>query len=693
MDGKVNNKTQARRPAYYIEYQTFGKKGLGMGHSMLFSHFYYQKCFIKMNNKIVRISALFVLMTNCVFAQQKDSSTSSTQLDEVVISDSKFALAKEKSGKVITKITAEDLKKKEGQSIASILSSVAGIEINGNQSVAGKNLGYYIRGGKNNQVLILIDGIPVTDASGIGFEYDLRLLPANQVESIEIMKGASSTLYGTGAATGVINITLKKSSKKSIQGNAYFNAGTNNTAFTSKTRPEDFSQGFSVNGNLKNVNYFASLNSTETNGMSQIAAPNPSIVYEPDRFSRLNYLAKLGYQVTDKLTLDFFGNYDKINNDYDGGFDNTGTNDTNLDHSKTEQFRFGFMPKYKYTNGQFVLNTSFNKITRAYNELDSYSGTVGYSQYDSRSINVDAYNKYNFSKSLFLVTGAQYQFFDMNTETPYGNIANKNAKFNMIDPYLTGVYISNFGLNINAGARLNIHSEYGNQLVYSVNPSYDFKAIPLKVLASYSTAFVTPSLYQLYSQYGNSTLTPEKNSTVEAGFETQLLDKKIKLNLVGFYREQTNFIGFSPAYKYINIDGANKAKGFETEINLALSEKIKWISNYTFTQVDAALDRLIPKHKVNSSLDFQLNKRAFFNLNYQYFNSRKDAFFDGNTYATQNVVLGSYQLVNATFRYELVKNRLSFFATASNIFNAAFVENVGYNALGRNFKLGLNINL
>ena len=281
----------------------------------------------------------------------------------------------------------------------------------------------------------------------------------------------------------------------------------------------------------------------------------------------------------------------------------------------------------------------------------------------------------------------------MSSETPYGNITKEKAKFNMIDPYITGVFTSYFGLNVNTGARLNIHSEYGNQLVYNVNPSYDFKTIPLKVLSSFSTAFVTPSLYQLYSQYGNSTLTPEKNITIEAGFETQLLDKKIKLNLVGFYREETNFIGFSPAYKYINIDGTHKVKGIETEITFAISKKIKWNSNYTFTQVDAALDQLIPKHKVNSSLDFQMNKRAFFNLNYQYVDTRKDAFFDGNTYATQNVVLGSYQLVNATLYYELVKNRLTVFGTASNIFNAKFVENVGYNTLGRNFKFGLNINL
>ncbi|WP_304197454.1 TonB-dependent siderophore receptor [Flavobacterium alvei] len=646
-----------------------------------------------MNNKIVRISALFVLMTNCVFAQQKDSIASKTELDEVVISDSKFALAKEKSGKIITKITSEDLKMKEGQSVAAILNSVAGVEINGSQSAAGKNLGYYIRGGKSSQVLILIDGIPVTDASGISFEYDLRLLPAEQVENIEIMKGASSTLYGTGAATGLINIRLKKAGKKAIQGSGYWNLGTYNTASTSKTNPQDYNQGFSVNGNINKVNYFASLNSTEITGMSQIAEPNKNIKYEADRFSRINYFGKIGYKPTNKLNLDFFGNYDKIDNDYDGGFDNTGANDVIQNHSKSEQFRFGFLPKYKYNKGEFVLNSSFNKMVRSYDELDSYSGTVGLSQYESRSVNVDAYNKYEIAKSLFLVVGAQYQFHDMNSETPYGGVAKENAKFNMIDPYVTGVYTSNFGLNVNAGARWNIHSEYGNQVVYNLNPSYDFKGFPLKVLASYSTAFVTPSLYQLYSPYGNTALTPEKNTTAEAGFETNLIDKKIKFSAVGFYREQTDFIGFSSAYKYINIEGTNKAKGVETEITLALSQKLKWISNYTFTQVDKTLDRLIPKHKVNSSLDYQIFTRTTFNVNYQYVDGRNDAFFDGNTYGTNVVVLGSYQLVNASLNYELIKNRLSIFGAATNLLNEEFVENVGYNTLGRNFKLGLNIKL
>lgn len=650
-----------------------------------------------MNKNFIRISAVLALVTTCGYAQEKDS-TKVNQLQELVISDTKFAQSKEKSGKVITKISAEELQKKSGQSLASVLSSVAGVEINGNQSANGKNLGYYIRGGKNQQVLVLIDGNPVTDASGISFEYDLRLLPVDQVESIEIMKGAASTLYGTGAATAVINIILKKSSKKPLQANAYVNIGSNNTSTNSKYNGQDFNQGFSVSGTVKKVNYLASINSSESDGMSQIATPENQ-TNESDRFSRVNYRSKIGFKASEKLTLDFFGNYDVLKNDYDFSFNNTGFNDTDLNKSNTEQFRFGFSPKYKYNRGEFVINSSFTKLQRDYSEFNSWTSVIENSLYESRGINLDAFNKYKVTSDFFLVTGVNYQFYDMSSETPYANITKEATKFNMIDPYLTGVYTSNFGLNINAGARLNVHSEYGNQVVYNINPSFSFgKEVPVKFLASYSTAYVTPSLYQLYSEYGNTKLTPEKNATIEAGFEVGLLNKKLIFNAVAFHREQNNSFGFYfdnvtfDSY-YINIEGINKAKGFETELSYTLNSKFKLNANYTFTQVDKNLDRLIPKHKANASVDYFASERLFFNVNYQYLDGRKDVYFDGNTFGTASVKLGSYQLVNTLVKYELIKNRLSIFGAATNILNEEFVENIGYSTRGRNFRLGLNISL
>jgi vitamin B12 transporter len=648
-----------------------------------------------MNNKIVRISALCVLITSCAFAQQKEKDSTLNELNEVVISDSKFALEKEKSGKIIVKITAEELAKRSGQSLATVLSSVAGMEINGNQSSAGKNLGYYIRGGRNRQTLIIIDGIPVSDASGINIEYDLRLIPVEQVESIEIMKGAASTLYGSGAAAGVININLKKAGKKAIAGNAYMSIGTQTTADRVSYLPQDYNQGLSINGNVEKFNYYASLNSTETTGISEAIVPTTA-AFEADRFSRINSLVKVGFTPTKKLSLDFFANYDRLKNDFDGTFDNFNNPDTPLNTSSSEQFRLGFSPKYKYNKGEFIVNLSLNNIERNYNMFNSYSDAVDVSDYKSRNVNVDGFNKYAFSKQFFIVLGTQFQFQEMESKTPYDAIAPETARFNTIDPYLTAVYNSDFGLNLNVGIRDNMHSVYGDHFVYNVNPSFSFSELPLKVLASYSTAYITPSLYQLYSPYGNLDLTPEENSTVEAGFEAALLAKKLTFNIVAFHREEKNSVGFytNPttfASNYINIEGKNNAKGLETMLSFAFSKELKVNANYTFTQVEAPLSRLIPKHKGNISLDYQPVARAFFNLNYQYVDQRKDAFFDGGTYATTSVVLDSYQLFNATAKYDLIKNRMSVFLAVNNILNESFVESVGYSTRGRNFKIGLNL--
>ncbi len=637
-----------------------------------------------MNQKFNYCTAILALWGMCAFAQQD-----TIALSEVVISDTKFEQSKEKSGKIIEKITAKDLERNTGQSVATILSQAVGLEVNGNQSANGKNLSYFIRGGRNRQVLIVIDGIPMTDASGINFEYDLRLLPAEQVESIEIMKGAASTLYGTGAASGVINITLKKSSKKEVSGNAYMHFGTQNTTESFKANPQDFNQGFGLNGTVAKMDYYASLNSTETKGISQAAGEN----FEEDRFSRVNALAKIGFQATSKLKLDFFSNYDRMKTDYDGPFDNFNSPDVLDNVAVSEQFRFGFNPKYKYNKGEFIINSGFTLLERSYDEFSSFSGTIDQYVYTSRSVSVDAMNKYNFHKNFFLIVGTQFQFHDMNTQTPFDVIDRESAKLNLVDPYVTAVYNSSFGLNINAGARMNLHSVYNNQLVYNVNPSYHLKNFPLKIITSYSTAYITPSLYQLYSPYGNLELTPEENATAEVGFETTLLNKKITFSAVGFYREESNSIGFyfnPDTYDsyYVNLDGENNVRGVETTFTYNFPSKLRLNGNYTYTDIPVELNRLIPKHKGNIALDYRANERTLLSLNYQYVDGRRDAFFDGGTFATTSVHLGSYQLVNGLVKYEVLKNQLTVFGAVNNILSEEFLETIGYNTRGRNAQLG-----
>src|SRR5690606_28408979 len=138
-----------------------------------------------MKNKTAVFGVLAFVMSIVGIAQQlpiaiEGDSTKLEQLDEVVVTDSKFHLKRENSSKVITKITQKELQHLQGKSIAEIINATIGIEINGTNSNAGQNLAYYIRGGRNRQVLVLIDGIAVTDPSHIANDYDLRLLNTGQ---------------------------------------------------------------------------------------------------------------------------------------------------------------------------------------------------------------------------------------------------------------------------------------------------------------------------------------------------------------------------------------------------------------------------------------------------------------------------------------------------------------------------------
>ena len=638
-----------------------------------------------MKRNFIKLSAYFTLVTSFAMAQEQNLSKT---IQEIVISDTKFAQSKEKSGKIIEKITAKDLENKKGQSLANVLSQVAGVEVNGNQSGTGKNLAYYIRGGRSRQVLIVIDGVPVTDASGIGLQYDLRLLPVEQIESIEIMKGAASTLYGSGAATGLINISLKKAVKKEIEGTAYINLGTQNVANQTKTSAQDFNQGFSVNGTKGRFSYLTSLNSTETKGISEAAGTN----FETDNFSRVNIMQKIGVDFNSKINFQAFANYDRLKSAFDGG----SFSDEVANISFSEQFRVGFTTKYKYVKGELNFVTGYTNLERKYDTYSSWTSSVDYSYYKSRSMNADLFNKYNFSKQVFLILGTQFQFMDMLEESAFESITNTQANFNVFDPYATLVYYSNFGLNINTGARINNHNVYGNYTTFNFNPSFNFKTMPLKLISSYSTAYITPSLYQMYSPYGNLTLKPEENTTIEAGFETNLFQNKITFNAVGFYREEENSYDFftdevTYESKYINNSSQVIAKGVETNLGFNPVSYLSINGNYTFTQVAEAQSKLIPKHKVNVSLDVDLSKKIHWNTQYQYVESRNDAFFDSNTFATVNTVLASYQILNSNISYEVLSNRLSVFTAVTNILDEDFYENIGYSARGRNFKLGINL--
>lgn len=614
------------------------------------------------------------------------------QLDSVFI-DTKVQLHRKNSGKVVTKITSETLERSAGKSVAQVINEVSGIEISGSRSFDGQNLGYYVRGGRNRQVVIMMDGVQVTDGSQIVNDYDLRLVPAQNIEQIEIVKGASSVLYGSGAATAVINITTKKSSDKPISASFTSTIGTNQAQGVDNFRAEEFTNSVNVNGTLGRFFYLATFNNRYVDGLSAISAPEDEEPFESDVFDSFNTYVNLGVHLTENIRISQFFSFNKFKAGYDN-FDFTDANHL----SETRQLCTGGNFEWKYKNGKYVFNDSYAWIER---ELSDNFPV----KYDSRFYALDNYLQHRFGEQFTAIVGFNFSTSNMNAfSIPFGEsefeqvIDKEDARFTIFDPYVNIVYVSDFGLNVNAGARLNTHSVYDNKLVYSFNPSYNFALSEniLKVLASYSTAYITPSLFQIFDpSFGNEDLKPEENATIEAGLEFTT-QTNFRASAVYFTRNEKNYVDFvtMDPYNFIseyqNIADEFTASGVEVELSKRFNRQWMATANYTYTNADERFALRIPEHKINASVQFQSNVRSNFSLSYQYNTEREDRFLSMETFQQESVTLDAFGLLDFYLSHQVMKN-LRLFASVNNIFNETYEELFRYSTRGRNVRFGISL--
>jgi len=393
-----------------------------------------------------------------ICAQQKKDSLPIEKLDEVIITATKIPTKKKNLGKIVYQISKEVITRNQGRSVVDLLNEVPGIEINGSYSTKGQNLGYYLRGGRNRQVAILIDGINVNDPSSFNGDFDLRQIPLDQIESIEILKGAASTLYGSGAATGVINVILKKSNSKEFKGSFVTYLGTNNSQEDQGLDINELNTNFNFNGSLKKVDYLLSLNGMQSKGLSAAESDNQNIPFQEDPFHRFNTLLKVGYNIKDNFRLGFFGVYDEFTSNYDQfDFFSNGYVDGN-NSLKSIQKRIGFTPNYIYKKGELKLNAFYTIIDRDINpSSDKFKG---------EAFGFDIFNNYNISKEFSVLTGLTAQYQDMYQKTAYASIEEGSANQYFYDPYISLNYYSDSGFNLNVGARFNMRTNIFMTLIF-----------------------------------------------------------------------------------------------------------------------------------------------------------------------------------------------------------------------------------
>lgn len=624
-------------------------------------------------------------------------------MDEITLTASKYSIKTTETGKVVTVISRQDIEHAGSRDLAQIITEFGGTFINGYNSNPGKEKNIYLRGAKAEYTLITIDGVPVYDASGVGSYFDIRNIPIDNVERIEILKGSQSTLYGSDAIAGVINIITRKSDTKpfSVSGTTHF--GSFNT----------WRANASVNGKEKIFDYNIGFTHFQTDGFSEAEKPTgATTAFDKDGYKENSLLANFGIQATKKFRIQPFLRYTK----FKGGIDEDAFTDAIDFTNENKSFQAGV--KNIINLGKSQLNVLYQFVNTNRKYLDDSVEHSSYFIYNDQSYRsnehfAEAFVIHHFN-AVKLTAGVDLR----SSNTDYSAVQ-KNIFFNPSNPLDRSAYSGDsvkqhqFGIysalnysaqnfSIEGGGRLNNHSEYGSNFAFNINPSYLIRK-RIKAFANISSGYKTPSLYQLFSIYGNKDLKPEISLNFESGVQYFTTDEKASFRATYFNRHIKDVIAFfyNPTTfqsNYINQD-KQKDHGVEIEANGKFSDKLQLKAIYSYVDgeittkqngKDTTFFNLLrrPKSTFSFFVGSQLTSSLYLNAQLNAVGERKDVYFDAS-FQKHDVILKSYVLINLYAEYSFLKNRLKLFVDLRNITDENYSDIVGYNTAGFNAYSGL----
>jgi len=602
-------------------------------------------------------------------------------LNNIVVTATRSPKKLSEIGRVVTVITAEQINRSQGKTLPELLNTVPGVLFSGAENAPGISSNVYLNGASTGNILVLVDGFPVNNASEIDNRYDLNAFPVDEIDHIEILKGSGSTLYGSDAVAGVINIITKHPKGQGVKGSVQLLGGSYNT----------FNESAGLNGNLHNTGISLNLSNTDSKGFPGATDTTGKAGFKNDGFHQRSLSLNLSQKVSDKFLLN--GNlqtsYITGNLPY-GAF----TDDKNYTYANT--FLFGGLgAKLILDKGTLNFNVSQNTAWNHYNDLpDSanfetpyHAGSVG------RITNAEAVFNYGLAKHFDITSGADFKYSSTHQVNTYDTIQSAN---NSIASVYTSLFFKSDIFHMELGGRYNHHSKYGDNFTYTVNPSI-LLAGQFKLFATVASAFKAPSLYQLASVYKNILLKPETTTSYEAGFDWQIISNTLTFNTVLYKRDTKDVIYFLslpdfPFGKYENGSKEND-KGYESELTLNLSNVTAsaYISYVTGTLTDASGKQTNilyrrPKNTIGANVNYQVIKTLSIGLNYKYTGDRVDQNFA--TFPSTNVTLKHYNLVDGHLQWQAC-TKLMLFGDLKNMFNEKYTDWLGYNTRGRNFMVGL----
>ncbi|MDR3451988.1 MAG: TonB-dependent receptor [Rhodoferax sp.] len=593
-----------------------------------------------------------------VLAQNQPASS----LQETVVTASRIEQSVQDALPATTLITRADIDRAQTPDLPTLLSTVAGVQI-AQTGGMGSSSSIFIRGANANHTLVLVDGVPINNAT-VGTA-SLENFPLAMVDHIEIVRGNVSAIYGSAALGGVIQIFTREATGKP-QLSVSSQVGSYGTAQIDASGSVKLASGTSLSATAEALNNrgFPAINAAQT----------PGALSDDDGYTR----RALGFALRQDL-----GDGNSV------GLrlrDASGTLQYDPEQSPdTQTFKSKYAETGAVIDGKFKLGQGLELTAALTNSEDKWSDIADASGYfNSVSNGGNLGLLWQFAPGQRLTAGIETTQQSVQSDTLFTGTSRTENSVRL-------GYLGQFGEGSRHELQLNVrsdhYSDFGTANTGLVGYAYRLTDA-WRVNASYSTGFNAPTFDQLYYPgYSNPNLSPEQLKSSELGLQYAVGGQQVRA--VVFHNEYTDLIALNSVYVPFNI-GRARNDGVE----------LSYQGNFGGTRLHADLTLQDPKDLVT---DAQLARRGrtlahlgasrdvgawTFGGEVRYSSSSPDTSYNLNTFATAPVTLPAYAVAGLTASYK-ISPEWTAFGRVDNLFNSNYETVYGYNQPGRGLYVGL----
>lgn len=615
-------------------------------------------------------------------------SAGEAEIQEVMVSASLVPIAANKSANAITVIDSEQLRNRAALSVSDLLRDVPGLAVS-RSGVQGSQTQIRARGAEANHLLVLIDGVEANDPSQSD-ELNWGVLAADDIERIEVIRGPQSSMRGSDAMAGVVNIITRSAS-------APFSAA----AFTEVGSFSTKRSGFNLGAKKDNFDIRLGVSDTQTEGENISRTGD-----EKDGYENTSINLKAGLQLSDELRISVAARHSDGMNEFDADNDFDGFIE---DQDAVSEFRNSTMRlqgDYSSADGRWQHKLM---VAQSNNDNEAFAdGTLG-------NVTASTKDQIQYIGSLFWNNGAQRLSFlaereeeDYKQRGPlnWGLDPNQDRERDTDSFALELRTDISDDLSFAASGRHDDNSEFDSANSFRVEAIYQLND-GLRLRSAYGTAVKNPTFTERFGLYtnfiGNPNLEPEESSSWELGMDKQmgelslsatLFDTELESEIDGFVYDPATF-----AYTSGNKEGKSQRQGVEFTASVNMSDNLVINAAYTYTdsvEADGAggyKDEIRrARHTGSLNLAWQAMDNLQINTNAQYSGSQTDTYFPPWPTPSQTVTMDDYRLININANYS-ASDKLDIYLRLDNLLDDDYEEVFGYQTLGFGASLGLRFSL